>query len=234
MSSLRVHYFQHAPFEGLGCIETWIQNQHHPLTCTRWYEGDPLPAPEDIDMLIIMGGPMGVYETEKYPWLQAEKKFIRKAIENNKKVLGICLGAQLIAAAMGAKVYPNREKEIGWFPVHPTALDYSGDLIHQILKSSPMVFHWHGDTFDLPPGAVNHAYTTTCCHQLFSLGKNVLGVQFHFEATGETIRQMLQHGEEELSPAKYIQSKEAILKNIPHTLQGNSTMHALLNALAAW
>ncbi|MCK7557005.1 type 1 glutamine amidotransferase [Chitinophaga sedimenti] len=115
---MNIHYFQHVPFEGLGCIADWIDRKGHQVSVTRWYAGDAPPPHDQTDWLIIMGGPMGVYDAAQYPWLETEKAYIREAIQQGKRVLGICLGAQLIAAALGAKVYPNREKEIGWFPVH--------------------------------------------------------------------------------------------------------------------
>lgn len=229
MSPLRVHYFQHVPFEGLGCIEEWVEHHHYTLSHTRFFTDDPLPPPGDIDLLIIMGGPMGVYETRQYPWLEKEIAFIREAIGMDKKVLGICLGSQLIAAALGASVYPAKEKEIGWYPVYPTALSHSKGSIYSIIKTASRVFHWHGDTFDLPAGAVNHAYSDACCHQLYTVGNNVTGIQFHFEATDESIRQMLEHGEQELIPSPSVQSKETILQQTGHTPKANRAMTALLD-----
>ena len=104
---MKIHYFQHVPFEGLGNIEDWIKSKGHTLSSTHFFKNDTLPQLSEIDWLIVMGGPMNVYEENLYPWLAAEKKFIAKAINEGLRVLGICLGAQLIAAALGAKVYPN-------------------------------------------------------------------------------------------------------------------------------
>ncbi|WP_199313715.1 type 1 glutamine amidotransferase [Leptolyngbya sp. FACHB-671] len=112
---MRVHYLQHVPFEGLGTISTWMATQNHSLSSTKLYANDPLPTVNDFDWLIVLGGSMNIYEEEQYPWLIAEKQLIKQAIEEDKIVLGICQGAQLIADALGSKVYAGQHKEIGWF-----------------------------------------------------------------------------------------------------------------------
>ena len=117
---MRIHYFQHVPFEGLGSIEDWIRSEGYDLFSTRFYRNDPLPELDRIDWLIVMGGPMGANDDHIYPWLAAEKKFIGEAIKKGVRILGICLGAQLIASVLGARVYPNAHKEIGWFHVRLT------------------------------------------------------------------------------------------------------------------
>ncbi len=197
MEKLRIHYFQHVPFEGLGCIENWIDEQGHVLSSTKFYQNDSLPALDDIDWLIIMGGPMGVYDESKYDWLKAEKKFIDLAIKADKKVIGICLGSQLIAEALGSKVYPNHEKEIGWFPIRITADGQKNRLLSSLPESFE-VFHWHGDTYDLPRGAKCLLESAGCKNQAFLYSDRVLALQFHFEVTAETIKEMVLHGREEL------------------------------------
>jgi GMP synthase (glutamine-hydrolysing) len=117
---MRIHYFQHVPFEGLGSIEQWIRARGYHLTATKLYQNDPMSDMESVDWFIIMGGPMGVHDEDRLSWLKSEKRLIEKAIRQRKAVLGICLGAQLIAAVLGARVYPNRFKEIGWFPIELT------------------------------------------------------------------------------------------------------------------
>ncbi len=114
MKTLHIHYLQHVSFEGLGYIENWISNNNHQLSGTKFFEGEVLPNNHSFDWLIVMGGPMGVNDYGKYPWLKPEKEFIRNAIENDKTVIGICLGAQLIASVLGGKVFPGIQKEIGW------------------------------------------------------------------------------------------------------------------------
>jgi len=115
---MRAHWFQHVSFEGLGSIELWLDSNGYEVTFTRFFESADLPDPDAIDLLVVMGGPMSVNDEDQFPWFVSEKRFIREIIESGKPVLGICLGAQLIANALGANVYPNPVKEIGWFPIY--------------------------------------------------------------------------------------------------------------------
>ncbi len=184
---MKIHWIQHVPFETLGNIEEWATVNNHTLNCTRQFENDSLPALNDFDMLIIMGGPMGVYDTAQYPWLAAELNFIKEVIESNKPVLGICLGSQFIAAALGAKVYPGQVKEIGWFP-----LEIKNQKTLPFNSNNPIVFHWHGDTFDLPEGAELLASTPEVPHQAYKFN-NAIGLQFHIEQTESTLIEMLEN-----------------------------------------
>jgi GMP synthase-like glutamine amidotransferase len=205
---MRAHYFQHVPFEGLGSIEPWLIKAGHEITKSLFFNSTTLPEPTGIDLLIIMGGPMGVHDEEQFPWLVAEKKFIRDFIESGKPVLGICLGAQLIADAMGAKVYPGPEKEIGWFSIQGTGSDE-----RQSFQFPPSleVFHWHGDTFELPEGATRLARSRGCENQAFQLGRSVIGLQFHLETTPESAAAIVSNCREELVSAPYIQTEKEIL-----------------------
>ena len=179
------------------------------VTVTRLFEEPALPDPADIDLLVIMGGPMSVNDESDHPWLAAEKQFIRKAIENDKAVIGICLGAQLIAGAMGAAVYPNKEKEIGWFAVTGTQSDNAEELF--TFPQELLVFHWHGETFDLPDGAIRIARSDACRNQAFQLGSRVIGMQFHLETTPDAARDIVHHCRDELQPSRYVQSEAEIL-----------------------
>ena len=145
---MRVHYFQHVPFEGLGSMTGWLKARSARVTSTRFFEDSRLPGMADIDWLIILGGPMSVNDEKTCPWLSEEKAFIAEAAARGKVVLGVCLGAQLIARALGARVYANPQPEIGWFPVERT-----GEPGAPALPPRLDVFHWHGETFDLPSGA---------------------------------------------------------------------------------
>jgi GMP synthase (glutamine-hydrolysing) len=207
---MRIHYFQHVPFEGLGNIENWIKAKGHSLSSTHFYENAVMPELEDIDWLIVMGGPMGAYDEKIYPWLVAEKQFILQAIKKGIKVLGICLGAQLIASVLGAKVYPNSHKEIGWFPLRLTTAGAASDLFEGFPVEF-IVFHWHGDTFDLPAGAKHLAASEACVHQAFLYNKNVLGLQFHLDVLKDNIAEWVQSGAEELIEAPYIQTAGEML-----------------------
>lgn len=231
MNNLRIHYLQHVNFEGLGCIETWVKESNHSLSSTKLYHNSNFPPIEEIDWLIIMGGPMGVNDEEKYPWLSAEKEFILKAIKANKTVIGICLGAQLIASILGAKVYPNTKKEIGWFPIHLTP---SGQN-HPLMKNFPeelKTYHWHGDTFELPAGSTHLIQTDICPHQAFIYKDNVIGFQFHLEVTEQTLSAMLENGKHELIKDDYIQSEKEMLQNSSLCANSNQFLVEILNQLA--
>jgi len=205
---MRAHYLQHVPFEGLGSIGPWLQQAGYAITGTQFFQPYTLPAITQIDLLVVMGGPMSVNDEVAHAWLAAEKRFIREVIESGRPVLGVCLGAQLIASAMGAKVTANAEKEIGWFPVEAAA---SQGRTSFRFPPRTDVFHWHGETFELPPGAVLLAASAGCRHQAFQLSGTVIGLQFHLETTPESARQIVSNCRDELIPARYVQSEEEIL-----------------------
>ncbi len=140
----------HVSFEKLGLIEDWILDRDHSLTEFHLYDDPRLPGISEFDMLILMGGPMSVNDEKQFPWLAREKELIRQCRDSEKPVLGICLGAQLIASALGKKVFKGRHTEIGWFPVDFNTVE-AGKLFPR-LPAKTIVFHWHGDTFDLPEG----------------------------------------------------------------------------------
>ena len=231
MDHLKIHCFQHVSFEGLGCIDQWIKEKKHSASFTKFYAGDPLPDINTIDWLIIMGGPMGVYEEDKFSWLRKEKEFIRQAILANKTVIGICLGSQLIAEVLGAKVYKNTEKEIGWFDVTVTPSGKKNKLLEGF-NNSFKVFHWHGDTFDLPQNAEHLIQTSICKNQAFLYKEKVLGLQFHFEVTNETLVEMVKHGKEELTTGNFIQSEAEILSNEKYIKDNNAKLFTILDRLS--
>ena len=220
---LRIHALLHVPFEGLGHIAHWIASRGHQLTTTRFFEAHSLPNPDQFDRLIIMGGPMNIYQDRKYPWLASERGFIREVIRCGKSVVGICLGAQLVADALGSPVYAGKEKEIGWFPIALSDEGCKSDLLCGT-PPEPTVFHWHGDTFDLPAGAVHLAASQGCTNQAFLANNRILGLQFHLESTPETVRQILAHCSDELVPGPYIQSAAQIEAASP-------AMYTQINAL---
>lgn len=186
---MNVHYLQHVAFEGLGSIEAWVRRGGHTLGATHFYRGDPLPAVDAMDLLVVMGGPMNIYEEADYPWLADEKRFIERAIAAGRRVLGICLGAQLVADVLGARVYANAEKEIGWFQVEKTE-SAAASRLFAAFPAQLDVFHWHGDTFDIPAGAVRVARSAGCANQAFVYDKRVVGLQFHLETTSDSARQI--------------------------------------------
>jgi GMP synthase-like glutamine amidotransferase len=213
---MRAHTLQHVPFEGLGSIAPWLAAAGYDITSTRFYESAELPDVDEIDLLVVMGGPMSVNDEDQFPWLAAEKRFIRAAVQAGKPVLGVCLGAQLIASAAGARVFANPQKEIGWFPVQ--GID-RGSQAHFQFPPSATVFHWHGETFDLPAGAVRLAQSQACPNQAFQLGRSVIGLQFHLESTPASARDLVANCRDELIPAKYVQSEDQILAAGAQTYQ---------------
>jgi len=226
---MNVHYLQHVPFEGLGYIEDWLIENKYSISSTRFYEADyNLPAVENIDALIIMGGPMGVYDTVPHPWLLEEKQFITDCIESGKKVLGICLGAQLLADNLGAKVYGASHREIGWFPVKPAEESKQLSWFYDLFKDQPTVFHWHGDQFEIPEGGLDLLSSAANNNQAFSYGDNLIGLQFHLEVTRDTLIDMLENGASELTDAPYIQKVEEITAREANISRCNAMMAKIL------
>ncbi|MBE0555639.1 MAG: amidotransferase, partial [Proteobacteria bacterium] len=227
--------FQHVPFEGLGSIGPWLEERRAVVTVTRFFADAVLPEAGDVDLLIVMGGPMSVNDEGLHPWLVAEKRFIAQAIRRGKAVLGVCLGAQLIAAALGARVYSNPEKEIGWFPVYslPSPETFPAEAVPPFrFPEESLVFHWHGETFDLPTGAVHLARSGACLNQAFQYGRKVAGLQFHLEMTPQAVRELVGEGSDELVSARCIQSEAEILSApAERYAENNRLMAALLSFL---
>ena len=234
---MKVHVLQHVPSEGLGSIEAWLQEVGATVTFTYFFESAALPAVQDLDLVIALGGPMSVNDETDLPWLRAEKRFIREAIDNRKAVLGICLGSQLIANALGAKVRTNPHKEIGWFPV--TAVRHSKNVFQ--LPASVNVFHWHGETFEMPQGAIHLARSAACENQGFQWGRRVIGLQFHLETTFDSARSFVEEDDGvelvdslELADGLYIQTAQQILDAPASAYAGiNALMVEVLQYLTA-
>jgi len=213
MTQRRIHFFQHVPFETPGMIAVWANEKNQGTAYTLFFEKEFLIPPiEHIDWLVVMGGPMSVHDEEKFQWLKIEKEFIRKCIDANKTVIGICLGSQLVAEALGARVFKNTFPEIGIMPVEWTEEAQANFLFNHFPKSQN-VFHWHGDTFDLPARSIHLAKTNPCRNQAFIFRNNIIGLQFHPEVNDLLIRDMISGSSEELVNGKYIQPEEEILSN---------------------
>jgi GMP synthase-like glutamine amidotransferase len=252
---LRIHVFQHVPFEGPAFIGEWLTSRGHRLTTTSFFSRQPdapLPRIADYDWLIVMGGPMSVNDTDTYPWITAERDCIRDAVSAGKTVLGICLGAQLIAAALGAGVYPNYYREIGWFPVsiEPRSAGGNSDAgggraaaVAEAADTAPgnptalfsqfppsiTALHWHGETVSLPAGAELLARSDACVNQAFSVGDRVLGLQFHLEATRESARELVEGSADDLAgDGPYVSSRDEILGETAPFAQSNRHMESIL------
>ncbi|MBB5033955.1 type 1 glutamine amidotransferase [Prosthecobacter vanneervenii] len=222
---MNVHILQHVPFEGLGSIAPWLQNRGASISDTRFYESPVLPNLATIDLIIALGGPMSVNDEAALPWLITEKQFIRSAIQRGIPVLGICLGAQLIASALGASIYPGKHREIGWFDI--TSVPSPSHTFH--FPPTATVFHWHGETFDLPPGAIHLARSAACEHQAFQFGPNVIGLQFHLETTPESADSIISHCRNELIPSTFVQSESTLRATPPEAYTSiNSLMAQIL------
>jgi GMP synthase-like glutamine amidotransferase len=199
----RIHYLQHVPYETPGYIIDLSARHHCPLTGTEVWNSVDFPDTADFDMLLIMGGPMNIYEQDVYPWLVEEKAYIRRAIDAGKLVLGICLGSQLLADALGGTVVKNRCKEIGWFPVRMTNTGHATPFMKAIPESFTP-FHWHGDTYPPPPGTVRLASSDACDNQGFIFDNRVIGLQFHLEMTAESIEGLVAACGSELIIDEYV------------------------------
>lgn len=225
----RIHCFQQVPFEAPGRIAAWAAEHHHPLATTHLYDNGTPPSPDDYDWLVVMGGPMCANDEANHPWLTTEMGAIEAALGAGKTVVGICLGAQLIARVMGARVYPNPTPEIGWFDVTLT----SAALDHALTDDLPESFtplHWHHDTFDLPSGAVRLARSEACPNQMYAVGTNVVGIQFHLEMTEEVVTALADHTGD-LTAAASVQTRDEILGEIARLHGGYDILDSILARL---
>lgn len=213
---MRLHVLHHIPFEWLGTIEDWATGRGMPITSTRFFEEDRrLPDINAIDLVVSMGGPMGVYEGDIHPWIDEEKAFLRQAIAAEKHVLGICLGAQMIASALGAEVAAHPVREIGIFPVHLTPEGKAHPLLAGFPESLD-VLHWHGDRFAIPVGAAHIAESAACPPQGFIYKDKVLAFQCHPEMTAQGLEALIENDAASLArPEDYIQNVPTLRRLAP-------------------
>ncbi|MFN5515043.1 MAG: type 1 glutamine amidotransferase [Cyanobacteriota bacterium] len=214
---MRVQVLQHVPFESLGTMAAWFNQEGFTVAYTRFFQNDPLPGPADADWIIVLGGPMSVNDEAQYPWLAAEKAFLCQAMEAEKRILGICLGAQLLASALGSPVYPAPEREIGWFPIFSETRDQISGISGETFKfpENPTVFHWHDETFDLPSQTRRLAHSAVCPNQAFQLGPRILGLQFHLEMTPAGVESLVRECGAELTEGRYVQTPAELLGAAP-------------------
>lgn len=230
-NKLRIHIFQHVSFEGPAALKAWAEKNGHLLSYTRFYNNEIIPEPDEIDWLVIMGGPMGVNDQGQYPWLKTEIEYIRMAIEQSKVVIGICLGAQLIAKALGARVYRGPLPEIGWFPIR---IDQKVANLNDLAFLPPEidVFHWHQDTFEIPDGANALASSAAFPNQAFIFRNHALALQFHFEMDEPALENMISHGNSELVSGKWAQTAPEILSRLSLIEDNNAVLFRLLDTMA--
>lgn len=221
----KVAIFQHADGEWIGSMRHWFANKPFQLTTYRVDKADPLPSIAEFDWLLIMGGPMSTYDEINYPWLVAEKQLIREAIDTNKTVLGICLGSQLIASALGARVYPNTQQEIGWFPVSKIDAEASW------MPDDLLPLSWHGDCVELPENARAFAESSITPCQGFYYGNRIWALQFHLEVESGTVEAFLALEKNPLPETEFVQKEAVLMDNSNQLKQSQQAMFALLDRL---
>ncbi|OHB86731.1 MAG: hypothetical protein A3D13_01160 [Planctomycetes bacterium RIFCSPHIGHO2_02_FULL_40_12] len=208
---MKVIIIKHIDIEGPGTIGDFLDGSGIPYHVIDIFNGEPLPdSLSDTSAVIVLGGPMNVYEEDKYPFLKQEDEFLKEVIEKGLPTLGFCLGAQLIAKAKGAIVKKAPQKEIGWFQISLNK-NGSSDPLFQEFPVEVDVFQWHGDTFDIPDGAVKLAESELCPNQAFRIGNNIYGLQFHVEVTDEMIYQWMDAYKNEVNSLKGIVDPDRII-----------------------
>ena len=202
---MKIVWIQHESFEGPEYIREWAKNRGHEISGVMAFDNQPLPALDTFDLLVVMGGPMSVHDDAIFPWIQTEKRFLKEAITAGKSILGICLGAQLLADALGAGVRKNLYREIGWFDVRLSGAGRKTRL-GKLLPREFHAFHWHGDTFEIPEGARHLGSSDACANQGFVWADRVVALQFHNEITTQSIRELSNACLDEIDGSLFVQS----------------------------
>ena len=218
---------RHVPFEGPGAIGEWLQAKGYELTHAHLHQDDPLPDPAGLDWLVVMGGPMGVNDRDTVSFLPREIAFLKSALTHSYPVVGICLGAQLLAHCLDAEVRYQGFPEIGWFPIAPA----SDHPLAQLFSDQPEVLHWHGDTFNLPDGAQPLLRSEACANQGFLWQHNVLALQCHPEATAYSLNKLCDAEGGELTPSQWVQDVHTIRAGEPRCPTINQRLFAMLDWL---
>ncbi|PWV95573.1 GMP synthase-like glutamine amidotransferase [Paenibacillus cellulosilyticus] len=227
---MNVLALKHFEFDDTMALEDWASHGGHHLQIVDPSKGLHEAWLTTTDLLVILGGPMSAYDDAKLDWLAPEKRFITRAIAQDKKILGICLGAQMLAELLGGSVHRHEAKEIGWHRITRTSEQ------HPWLDDLPAEFHsfqWHGDTYVLPTGARRLAESEACGQQAFAWGDRVLALQFHLETTPACIDQMLTRWANELTAAPYVQDSTRIRSETNRSEASFRMLHSILDRIAA-
>jgi|SaaInlV_100m_DNA_5_1039725.scaffolds.fasta_scaffold20277_1 GMP synthase-like glutamine amidotransferase len=211
MSCKNIQIFQHVAFEGPAAIEPFIITKGHRVRVTKVYDNDLAAIHPNTDALVVMGGPMSTSDEARHDWLTEEKRAISEAIQKDMPILGICLGAQLLAEALGASVEPMGYREIGWHRVETN----SEFREHALGKSFPTEFtplHWHGDRFTIPDLALPIGSSEACANQGFVFGENQIGLQFHLEFDQCSVKRLAENAADELDGTRFVHTEQEMLK----------------------
>ncbi|MCE0522920.1 MAG: type 1 glutamine amidotransferase [Methylacidiphilales bacterium] len=223
---MKISVLQHAAYEGPGEIAAWAALYDHPVSVHHLYRGDPLPPLDAFDLLVVMGGEMNIYQYRDWPWLKPESAFIASALARGKRAVGICLGAQFLADALGSRVFQNAEHELGWFPVDWTK---EARAAFPALPAASTVLHWHGDTFGLPEGATRLAASEGCPEQGFLIPNKCLALQFHLEVDPSLVKQYVE-SQGVWPKGPYVQTGKTILNEADSPCETNRRLlHGLLD-----
>lgn len=228
---MTLYALQHVPFEGTAAVGRWAERHAIPVEPVPVYQGAALPDPDACQRIVVLGGPMNIHEEQSHPWLAEEKAFLRRAIDGGARVLGLCLGGQLLADCLGASVVPGPHKEIGWFPVRFSEAARAHPLF-QGFPEALEVMHWHGDTFSLPPGCSRVAASPACPEQgyVHESGR-VVGLQFHMEWDRAAVQALVEHCPEDLEPGPFVQEPATMLRDDAPFEAANAWMERLLDRL---
>lgn len=226
---MNLHAITHVDFEDPAAIALWAQDRGHNMSTSLLEEGESFPALDAFDFLIIMGGPMNIYEENAYPWLAPEKQFIKAAVDAGKFVLGVCLGAQLLADALGGKVIAGPHKEIGWYDITLTP-EAKAHRFFRGLPDKQTVFHWHGDVIVPPPGSVRIAESEACAEQGFLYNDRVIALQYHLETTAVSMEAIISRSLDEIAAGgPFVQSAEEMRHGSKHLDALQNTLYTLLD-----